>query len=622
MGINIKWGRIFFIYILLQMETQTHQNLLDSIERFPQNPGVYIMKDTHDAPLYIGKAINLKSRVRSYFSDLHADRPHIPVMLQRLHHIEWIVTNNESEALILEANLIRKHKPRFNIDLKDDKHYPYLKVTINENFPRLLIVRKIENDGARYFGPYIDARAMRNLIGYARRIFKIRDCNKDLPLKNPVRPCVNFSINRCSGACAGKIPQEQYRHNVNLLIQFLRGYRRECVREMQVNMERASQETRFEDAAAIRDQIQLIVDASKLQKVDLNIPDINSDVFGIYKGDRSVCLAILHFREGLLLSMRQFIITRQVWEIERTNHETVLMQYYMDAQQEPPQELFIPDYEDINGPLMEQWFVSRFGRPTRVIVPLKGIKRQLVEMAEKNARLYCMQKLPVNTLDDLQDLQTLLKLPKIPRVIEAFDVSNIGGAFSVAGMVQFRDGLPEKSNYRRYKIKTVEGQNDFAMMMEAITRRLARLNNEQKPFADCLLIDGGLGQMHAAMKPMKDFSSPPAVIALAKKEELLYSPYCKEPVRLDASHPVRKLVERIRDEVHRWTNGYHRQLRGRQFKTTLLSTIPGIGPKKSIELLRTFGSVSGLKEASVDEIANVKGFSIKAAQKLKDQLKK
>jgi excinuclease ABC subunit C len=603
------------------MELSFDQSLLDSLERFPQSPGVYLMKDARDFPIYIGKAINLKNRVRSYFSDTHEDRPHIPVMLQRLHHIEWIATNNESEALILEANLIRKHKPRFNIDLKDDKHYPYLKITVNENFPRLLIVRKIENDGARYFGPYIDARAMRNIVGYTRRIFKIRDCKKDLPLKTPQRPCVNFSIGRCSGACAGKISMEQYRENVNLLIQFLRGYRKECVREMQQRMEQASRELRFEDAAAIRDQIQLIVDASKLQKVDLNVPDINSDVFGIHKGDRSICLAILHFREGLLLSMRQFIISRQAWEIERSNHETVLMQYYMDSQQEPPQEIFIPDNEDINGGLMQQWFLAQYGKVTRVSVPVKGIKRQLVEMAEKNARLYLMQKLPLNSLEDLQDLQTLLKLPKFPHVIEAFDISNIGGAFSVAGMVQFKDGAPDKSNYRRFKIKTVEGQNDFAMMMEAVDRRLTRLHTEGKPFADCLLIDGGLGQLHAAMGPLKQFADPPMVIALAKKEELLLSPYCEAPVRLDATHPVRKLVERIRDEVHRWSIGYHRNVRGRQFKTTRLSSIPGIGPKKAIELLRAFGSISGLKEATVDDIAKVKGFSTVAAQKLKDQLK-
>ena len=385
-------------------------------------------------------------------------------------------------------------------------------------------------------------------------------------------------------------------------------------------MEQASREMRYEDAASIRDQIQLIADASKLQKVDLNVPDINSDVFGIYKGDRSICLAILHFREGLLLSMRQFIITRQIWEIERANHETVLMHYYMDSQQEPPQEIIIPDKEDIDSHLMEQWFFTRYGKATRVTVPLKGIKHQLVEMAEKNARLYLMQKLPSNSLDDLQDMQTLLKLPKLPQIIEAFDISNIGGAFGVAGMVQFKDGAPDKSNYRRFKIKTVEGQDDFAMMMEAVSRRLIRQSRENRPFADCLLIDGGIGQLHAAMEPLKQFADPPMVIALAKKEELLYSPFSAEPLRLDATHPVRKLAERIRDEAHRWAVGYHRNLRGRQFKTTLLSAIPGIGPKKALELLRAFGSVSGLKAASPVEIAKVKGFSIEAAQKLKNQL--
>jgi excinuclease ABC subunit C len=270
---------------------------------------------------------------------------------------------------------------------------------------------------------------------------------------------------------------------------------------------------------------------------------------------------------------------------------------------------------------MEEWFLAHYGKITRVGIPAKGIKRQLVEMAEKNARLYLMQKLPLNSLDDLQDLQTLLKLPRLPQIIEAFDISNIGGAFSVAGMVQFKDGVPDKSNYRRFKIKTVEGQNDFAMMMEAVGRRLLRQNNEQKPFADCLLIDGGLGQLHAAMEPLKQFKDPPMIIALAKKEELLYSPYCAQPLRLDATHPVRKLVERIRDEVHRWAIGYHRNLRGKQFKTTLLNAIPGIGPKKAIALLRVFGSVSGLKEAAIEDIAKVKGFSKEAAEKLKEQLK-
>ena len=602
------------------METFNRRAIIESVERFPQSPGIYIMKDARDIPLYIGKAVHLKNRVRSYFSDAHEDRPHIPVMLERLHHIEWIATDNETEALILEAYLIRANKPRFNIDLKDDTHYPYLKITINEHFPRLLIVRKVEHDNARYFGPYTDARAMRNLVHYARRIFKIRDCKRLLPLNKPTRPCVNFSIGRCSGACAAMISEEEYRRSIELLIRFLKGRRKECIRELRIRMQQASDAQRFEDAGILRDQIRLIEDASNMQKVDLATPDIDCDVWGIYKGDCSMCLAVLHFREGLLLSVRHFIIGLQAWDIAQPDRETALLQYYLDPQTEAPPELCIPGAEGFDPLLIEQWFFKQFGTVIRVLVPQKGAKRQLVEMAIKNARLYLMQKLPAATVEDVGDLQRLLQLPAFPHVIEAFDISNIGAAFSVAGMVRFKDGVPDKSNYRRYKIKTVEGQNDFAMMMEAVSRRLARLSKEEKSFPDCLLIDGGKGQMHAAMEALRQFSDPPMVISLAKKEELLHSPYVKEPIALSAVHPVRKLVQRIRDEVHRYALSYHRHLRGRQFKATLLSSIPGIGPKKSLSLLRAFGSISGLRAASDEAIADVEGFSLHAAQKLREQL--
>jgi excinuclease ABC subunit C len=597
------------------------ESLVESIERFPQSAGVYIMKDDRDVPLYIGKAVNLKSRVRSYFSDAHADRPHILVMLKRLHHIEWIATNSEAEALILEANLIRLHKPRFNIDLKDDTHYPYLKITVGEPFPRLLIVRRVENDDARYFGPYTDARAMRNLVHYARRIFKVRDCKRFLPLNRPLRACVNFAIGRCSGACANKISEEEYRRSIDLLISFLQGRRADCLRELRARMEHYSEALRFEEAGLVRDQIGLIQDASKLQKVDLAAADIDCDVFGIYKGDRSICLAVLQIREGLLLSSRQFVIGLQSWNLSDTDRENVLLQFYQETKQDLPPEIYIPEDEGFNRALIEQWFVRQFGEPIKVFVPHKGTKHTLVEMAIKNARLYLMQKMPDSTIDDIQDLQTLLNLPKLPRVIEAFDISNIGGAFTVAGMVQCRDGRLEKSGYRRYKIKSVEGQNDFAMMMEAVSRRLVRQAKEGKPFADCLLIDGGLGQLHAAQAALQNFSDAPAVIALAKKEEVLFSPYARGPVRLPATHPVRKLVERIRDEVHRFAIGYHRQLRGRQFKTSLLRNLPGIGPKKTIALLRAFGSLGGLREASAEAISQVEGFSLNAANKLLDQLR-
>ena len=378
---------------------------------------------------------------------------------------------------------------------------------------------------------------------------------------------------------------------------------------------------RFEEAGLLRDQIALIQDASNLQKVDLATPDIDCDVFGIFKADRSVCLAVLQIREGLLISSRQFIIGISCWDMAETNRESVLLQFYHDSKQDLAPEVCLPDNEGFDPALVEQWFEREFGKTVRVTLPRKGAKHSLVEMAIKNARLYLMQKTPDSSLDDVQDLQTLLNLPKLPSVIEAFDISNMGESFAVAGLVRFKDGIMDKSGYRRYKIKTVDGQNDFAMMMEAVSRRLDRQSKEGKPFADCLLIDGGLGQLHAALAALQRFPGAPAVISLAKKEEVLYSPYNDSPVRLAAEHPVRKLVERIRDEAHRWAIAYHRHLRGRQFTTSLLRSIPGIGPQKSIALLRAFGSLSGVRSAPLETIAKVEGFSMHSAQKLLEQLR-
>ncbi|HUI91549.1 MAG TPA: excinuclease ABC subunit UvrC [Chitinivibrionales bacterium] len=597
------------------------KDLIDSLDRFPESPGVYLMKDAAGVILYIGKAVNLKSRVRSYFLDTHEDRPHIPFMLARLHHVDWIATNTEAEALILEANLIRKHKPKFNIDLKDDKHYPYLKITVNEPFPRLLVVRRAENDGARYFGPYTDARAMRRLVQFAKRIFRIRDCNKELPLKKPARPCVNWGIGRCSGACASKISQEEYRSNVDMVIRFFSGKRKDLIRELQERMELLSSTMHFESAANVRDQIRLIRDASKLQQVDFAAPDLDCDVFGVYKGDRSMCLAALHVREGLLMSARSFAFDRAAFEASGAGVETLLLQFYLDAGQEPPPEVLIHEAAAADPRLVQKALAAQFGAQASVTVPQKGPKADLAAMAVKNARLYLMQKLPPNALDDLADLQALLCLPRFPHVIEAFDISNLGETNAVAGMVRFKDGQPDKSGYRRYKIKTVNGQNDFAMMMEVVGRRINRQKEEGQRFADLYLIDGGLGQLHAAMQPLAGVEKAPMVVALAKQEEIVYSPYCKEPARLAATHPVRKFLERVRDEVHRFAITYHRTLRGHRIGVSALQSVPGMGKKRVVELLRHFGSLKRVKEASVDEIAGVKGIPAKLAMEIKRFLK-
>ncbi len=603
------------------MRPEKEQHIIDQVNRFPENPGVYIMKDDSGVPIYIGKAINLRSRVRSYFLDSHEDRAQIPIMLQKLDHIEWIATNNETEALILEANLIRSNKPKYNIDLRDDKHFPYLKVTVQEAFPRLLIVRRVEKDNAKYFGPYTDVKSMRRLVNYAKSIFKLRDCNRQLPLNKPDRPCLNYSMKICSGACAEKITKEEYRTNVENLLRFLSGKRNDLVADLQQLMENAAKEFRYEKAAEYRDQINLIKEASRLQQVDLKLTSLNCDIFGIAKGDRSICLSVMHFVDGLLISNRHFMLKKETWDFDKTNHDSLFLQYYSSSESLPPPEILLPDNTDFNVEILQNWIDQNFSTKSQLQLPQKGTRKHLIQMAEKNAQLYLLQRNPPSAIDDITDLQKVLHLPVLPEIIEAFDISNLGESFAVAGMVQFKDGMPNKSAYRKYKIKYPDGQNDFAMMMEVVTRRLRRLRDENTPFPDLLLIDGGPGQLNAAREALQLFENPPLIASLAKKEEILYSPCVSEPVKLPPTHPARRLVERIRDEVHRYAITFHRKIRGKQFKTSVLENMDGIGKKRASILLKRFGSVQRLKAASFEEIREATKMPEKAVQKLMDNLK-
>lgn len=584
------------------LEQNKLQSILDIVNRFPENPGVYIMKDNLGHPIYIGKAINLRSRVRSYFFDSHEDRAQIPLMLQKLDHIDWIATNNETEALILEANLIRTNMPKYNIDLRDDKHFPYIKVSTGENFPRLLIVRRIDKDDAKFFGPYTDVRSMRRLVDYAKSIFRLRNCNYQLPSAKPMRPCINYSMKICSGACANKISIEDYHANVNNLLRFLSGKRTDLINELESLMKKASDELDFEKAAEYRDQIHLIREASRLQQVDLTLTDLNCDVFGLSAGDRNICLSVMHFVDGLLISTNHFLIKRQTWDFTESNHDSLFLQFYSTDKNVPPPEILLPETTDFNPELLQLWLDNKYDGKSKIVVPQRGTKKQLILMAQKNASLYLLQRNPPDESQDISDLQKVLNLPVLPETIEAFDISNLGESFAVAGMVQFKNGHPNKSEYRHFKMKYSEGQNDFAMMMEVVTRRLRRLKDENKPFPDLLLIDGGPGQLSAAMDALKLFEKPPLIASLAKKEEILFSPCLSDPVKLPQTHPARKLVERIRDEVHRYSVTFHRKIRDKQFKTSTLESIEGIGKTRALALLRQFGSVQRIKNATPEEL--------------------
>ncbi|MCU0608495.1 MAG: excinuclease ABC subunit UvrC [Chitinispirillaceae bacterium] len=483
------------------------------------------------------------------------------------------------------------------------------------------MVRRVEKDGSRYFGPFTDVRSMRSLVGFAKRIFKLCDCSAShRPVAKRNRPCINYEMKRCSGACAGMITAEAYRAQIDNLLLFLSGKRNSLLHDLETRMHQESEQLHFEEAAFLRDQISLIRDAGRLQHVDLKLPDVNCDVFGVCEGDRHVCMVVLQFREGLLLSTVPYIFSRALWTMPETTHDSVVLQFYLQGNRLPPEEIFLSDNSGFDADTLTRLINERFGAGHSIRHPQKGSKLSLVDMAEKNAKLHLIQKIPPSGIEDCADLQKVLNLETIPAIIEAFDISNLGESFCVAGMVRFKNGAPDKSGYRRFKIKTVEGQNDFAMLLEAVSRRLTRLQNENSPFPDLILIDGGLGQLHAAMQALSRFENPPAIVSLAKQEELIFSPLMEQPVRLDANHPARRLVERIRDEVHRYAITYHRKMRGKQFSRSKLEDLPGIGPMTAKILLKKFGSMKRLVDAAPEQIAETRGFSLDKAVRLKEAL--
>jgi excinuclease ABC subunit C len=479
------------------------EKLPEIIKNLPENTGVYIMKNAENNILYIGKAINIKSRVKSYFTKQEKERFQIPHLIAKVQNVEFIVCESETEALILEADLVRRHKPPYNILLKDDKYYPYVKITKKtEKFGRIIITRRVSKDKDIYFGPFTDTTLLRFVVISLRKILKIRSCNtKSVKVGSP---CINFAMKLCNAPCNQKIDEKEYADLIEHAIKFFSGRHKDIILQLKSNMAELSSNLEFEKAAQVRDMINSIKE------------------------------------------------------------------------------------------LMEKKYQKR--RPT-----LKFTNN------------------PQNTLKELAEI---CNLPKIPSSIEAFDISNTGDKFCVAGMVNFTDGRPNKSNYRRFKIKTVVGQNDFAMLAEAIIRRLNQVSEEKKPFPDLFLIDGGKGQLSSAQKALSQFENPPMLISIAEKEELIISPYCDNPeIRLAQNHPVRRLVQIIRDEVHRFAVSYHRKIRGRQFNTTILQDIKGIGPQKAQLLLKTFGSVREISKKSLEDLSKIKGISKKDAENILEEVK-
>lgn len=566
----------------------------------PELPGVYLFKDDRGEIIYIGKAKSLKKRVRSYLQKNHTD-PKTESLVYHIADFDVLVTNSEIDALILESNLIKEHRPRYNIDLKDDKRFPYIKITVNELYPRLLVVRQIQDDKAGYFGPYTNAGAMRRTIHLIRNLFPIRSCALDLPSKRKHRVCLDYFIGRCMGCCEeDKTTPEAYRAMIDEVIMFLSGRSREIVNRLRERMEKLSEEMRYEDAASIRDQINAI--EAVIQRQRVVSPDlVDRDVIAVAAEDNSAGVALIQVREGAVLGQENFSVStagEDIAEIVRN----FIPRYYKTAAIYPS-EIFIPEQIEDAG-LLEDIIRERAGHKVELKVPQKGDKAELMGMALANARhhldLILAQKSATRQRIPhvVYSLQRDLYIEKLPRNIAAFDISNLGKDLAVGSIVYFSDGQPKKSEYRRMRIKTVTGQDDFSMMKEIVGRYLAHLAENQKEYPDLLLIDGGKGQLGAALDAMSELNiSGLQVVSLAKRFEEVYRPGHAEPISIPRTSSSSRLLQRIRDEAHRFAVSYHRNLRSRKLEESELDKIPGVGKRRKLDLLAAFGSVEGIKNA-------------------------
>ena len=589
------------------------------LPHLPESPGVYLWKDADGTVLYVGKAKRLRSRVRSYFASDHRESPKTRLLVARIADLETLVVPTDAHALVLEANLIKEYRPKFNIALKDDKSYPYIKVTLQETFPRVWVTRRVENDGARYFGPYTDVGAMRRALNVVRRVFTVRSCNYDMPREMPERACLDHDIGRCKAPCIGLQSAADYQLMIRELVAFLDGRTSEVVRRVRERMQDAAEKLDFERAAELRDALRHLRHMEE-PTVVVQVEGGDRDVVGYARDGEDACVALLRVREGRLLAREH----RFLENIEgRTDGEVLsayLTQTYL-GMEEHAAELLVPyDFED--RPLLEE----SLGR-TRVAIPQRGTKRELVELAEQNAR-HLLEELKLaseetdeRAIDPVYELARVLELQRLPRSFVCFDISTAQGTDTVGSCVWFENGRPRRAEYRKFRVKTVEGTDDFASMHEVVTRYFSRRLEEGKPLPDLVVVDGGKGQLgvaHDALHALALDSLP--LVSLAKREEEVFIPGRSESVRMSRRSPALRMLQRARDEAHRFAITYNRKRRTMRTVTSELLKVPGVGPTRRRALLTHFGSVQGVREANVDEIAALPGFSRSSAEKLLQEL--
>lgn len=592
--------------------------LQQQIPGLSTRPGVYLFRDAGGAILYVGKAKNLRARVRGYFRGGASHGIKTAELVRRVEGVETIVVGSEAEALILEANLIKEHRPRFNVQLRDDKSYPYIKVTIQEPFPRVFVTRRLLDDGARYLGPYTNVGGMRQALEVVKRLYTVRSCRYDLPEEAPSRPCLDHHIGRCEAPCVGLQSREDYRAMIDEILQVLEGDTEEIRRSVEERMQRASAELDFEAAARLRDVLSGLDTLAREQRVQ-RYGGGSHDVLGLARDGELAVGVVMKVRDGTLLGRE----TQRFSGIEEEDDASLLAifasRYYLGGGsarlRELPAEILLPlEFEDRE--LLSEVLGAEAGRKVAARVPVRGEKRRLVELADQNARhvledrVVALERAADRADEALYSLQDALDLKVVPRLMVCFDISHTQGTETVASAVVFENGEPRKAEYRHMRIRGEWGNDDYASMHEAVSRYFARRLREEKPVPDLCLVDGGKGQLSAAIAALRalELEHVP-VAALAKKEEEVFLPGAREAVVLDRRDRALHLLQRIRNEAHRFAVSYNRKLRRKRTIRSDLSSIPGIGPGRQKALLTRFGSLKGVKAATPEEIARVPGFS-------------
>ncbi len=585
------------------------------LPHLPDTPGVYLFIGRDGRTLYVGKAARLRSRVRSYFATDHPESPKTRHLVGQIANIDTIVVPSEAHALILEANLIKEHRPRFNIALRDDKSYPYIKVTVQEPFPRVFVTRRLMNDGSRYFGPYTDVTQMRRALNVVKRIFTVRSCNYDMPREMPERPCLDYFIKRCKAPCVLAQTQQDYRAMIDEVVLFLSGRRDEVTRRVRARMDEAAQALDFERAAELRDALLHLGRMEEPTGV-VEVEGGDRDVVGYARDGDDACVVLLRIRGGRLLAREHRFLENLEGETDEAAIAAFLAGAYVTLQ-DRSRELLVPfDFPDRE--LLEQSLEGG-----RVRAPQRGSKRGLVDLADQNAR-HLLEELRLSTdeaderaTNPLYELQRELGLQRVPRSILTFDISTAQGTDTVGSAIWFENARPRRGEYRKFRVKAVDGSDDFASIHEVVSRYFRRRLEEEKPLPELIVVDGGRGQLSAAHAALEAVGIPTRpLISLAKRDEEIYVWGRTEPMRLSRRSPALRLLQQGRDEAHRFAVTYNRQRRSMRTVTSGLLQIPGVGPTKRRELLTAFGSIEGIREAGVEKIAELKGFSRRSAERL------